>query len=227
VLMAAIRDEELSRRADPVAQWWPADYPTIIGGRDERAGGTWLAVDPSDGAVATVFTNGISRDATLPSRGELPLIAIRERGDLSRVYERYAAFALLYASKELAVWWQWNAASASTIRLDPGFHSASFEGVDAPDLSTRQARWTPRFRSGSPISLGARNIVDRWGGWARLVSAGAEPERRDALIRLHTNSPREYGTKSVALIALGLNATRFDVLEDPIGVRQWRSVLAG
>jgi uncharacterized protein with NRDE domain len=44
LLVAAVRDEFLERPWDPPAAHWPR--PTIIGGRDRTAGGTWLAARP-------------------------------------------------------------------------------------------------------------------------------------------------------------------------------------
>ena len=76
VLLAGIRDEFLQRAWVPPAHYWP-DYPALIGGRDQRAGGTWLAVDPATPRLACIL-NGRGRPApavTRQSRGELPLRA--------------------------------------------------------------------------------------------------------------------------------------------------------
>src|SRR6201994_2550529 len=76
VLLAGVRHEFTQRACLPPAHLWP-NYPALIGGRDQRAGGTWLAVDPAAPRVACIL-NGRGRPArpdTRLSRGELPLRA--------------------------------------------------------------------------------------------------------------------------------------------------------
>lgn len=82
LVVAANRDEFYARPA-LAAHWWPEDAaapmrgpaPTrgeIFGGRDETAGGTWLAVS-RDGRLAAVTNWTEDRSATMPaSRGDLP-----------------------------------------------------------------------------------------------------------------------------------------------------------
>jgi uncharacterized protein with NRDE domain len=75
--VAANRDELLDRPALAMTVLQEAG-PRILGGRDELAGGTWLAVNEA-GVVAGLTnqpaTNG--RDPTRRSRGELPLALAR------------------------------------------------------------------------------------------------------------------------------------------------------
>ena len=72
LLIAANRDEMYQRQADPITVLRAAQ-PRILGGRDELAGGTWLAVN-EHGVVAglTNQPTGV-RDPAKRSRGELPL----------------------------------------------------------------------------------------------------------------------------------------------------------
>ncbi len=73
LIVAANRDERLDRPAVPMTVL--RDHgPRILGGRDELAGGTWLAVN--EHGVVAGLTNQPSangRDPTKRSRGELPL----------------------------------------------------------------------------------------------------------------------------------------------------------
>jgi uncharacterized protein with NRDE domain len=65
--------------------------PRILGGRDEEAGGTWLAVN--EHGVVAGLTNRPSpggRDAAKRSRGELP-IALAQHGDAASAVEDFAA----------------------------------------------------------------------------------------------------------------------------------------
>jgi len=73
LVVGANRDEQLDRPAVPMAVLREAG-PRILGGRDELAGGTWLAVN--DAGVVAGLTNRPTpggRDLTKKSRGELPL----------------------------------------------------------------------------------------------------------------------------------------------------------
>ena len=73
LLVAANRDELYARPAEPITVL-RGDQPRILGGRDEVAGGTWLAVN-SHGVLAGLTNQpSASRDATKRSRGELPLM---------------------------------------------------------------------------------------------------------------------------------------------------------
>ncbi len=74
LIVAANRDEFLARDATPMTVLRDAG-PKVLGGRDELAGGTWLAVN-EHGLVAGL-TNApmmrAGRDPRKKSRGELPL----------------------------------------------------------------------------------------------------------------------------------------------------------
>jgi len=73
LIIAANRDEQYERPAVAMTVLQP-DNPRILGGRDELAGGTWLAVNEY-GLVAglTNQPSAAGRDPTKRSRGELPL----------------------------------------------------------------------------------------------------------------------------------------------------------
>ena len=76
MLLAANRDERYDRTArEPFL--WPG-RAGVFAGRDERAGGTWLAVS-GRGVVAAVTNRptGGGEDPARPTRGELPLLACR------------------------------------------------------------------------------------------------------------------------------------------------------
>jgi len=92
LLIGANRDEQLARRATAMTVL-AASRPRIIGGRDEEAGGTWLAVN--EHGVAAGLTNRPSpdrRDPTKRSRGELPLALAAHRHATSAVDEFITRF---------------------------------------------------------------------------------------------------------------------------------------
>src|SRR4051812_25845734 len=73
LIVGANRDELLERPAVPMTVLQDAG-PRILGGRDELAGGTWLAVNEA-GVVAGLTNRPLAgqRDPAKRSRGELPL----------------------------------------------------------------------------------------------------------------------------------------------------------
>jgi len=82
LVVASNRDEWLERPA--VAMTSLSESPRIRGGRDERAGGTWLATSES-GLVAGVTNVPRIAPPAVPkrSRGELPLFLARSSGALA------------------------------------------------------------------------------------------------------------------------------------------------
>lgn len=73
LIVGANRDELLDRPARPMTVLRPA-HPRVLGGLDELAGGTWLAVNDA-GVVAGLTNRPLQgqRDPDKRSRGELPL----------------------------------------------------------------------------------------------------------------------------------------------------------
>jgi uncharacterized protein with NRDE domain len=92
LVVGANRDERLVRPATAVTVL-AASHPRILGGRDEEAGGTWLAVN--EHGVVAGLTNRPSpegRDPTKRSRGELPLALAAHRDAASAVDEFVTRF---------------------------------------------------------------------------------------------------------------------------------------
>jgi uncharacterized protein with NRDE domain len=87
LVVGANRDERLDRPAQAMTIL-RASGPRIIGGLDEEAGGTWLAVN--EHGVVAGLTNRPSpdgRDPTKRSRGELPLALAEHRDAASAVQD--------------------------------------------------------------------------------------------------------------------------------------------
>ncbi len=90
LVVGANRDERLDRPAVAITVLQP-DEPRILGGRDEKAGGTWLAVN--DRGVVAALTNLPSpggRDDSKRTRGELPL-ALAQDFDARRAVEDFVS----------------------------------------------------------------------------------------------------------------------------------------
>jgi len=90
LVVGANRDERLERPAISMTVL-QQENPRILGGRDEVAGGTWLAVN--EHGVVAALTNHPSaegRDPTKRSRGELPLALAAHRSAAEAV-ERFVS----------------------------------------------------------------------------------------------------------------------------------------
>jgi uncharacterized protein with NRDE domain len=90
LVMAANRDERYARPAVPITVLRDAG-PRMLGGRDEVAGGTWMAVNER-GVVAglTNLPSPAGRDPAKRSRGELP-IALAARPDAAAAVDWMSA----------------------------------------------------------------------------------------------------------------------------------------
>jgi len=90
LVIGANRDERLDRPATAMTVLRDA-RPRIVGGRDEEAGGTWLAIN--EHGVVAGLTNRPSpegRDPAKRSRGELPLVLARHH-DAAAAVESFVA----------------------------------------------------------------------------------------------------------------------------------------
>jgi uncharacterized protein with NRDE domain len=148
IVLAANRDEYLDRPT-----WGPgllAQAPAIWGGRDERAGGTWLGVNAY--GVVVGLTNrrtreGQENDPTRRSRGLLCLEALQCRtaaeaaaGLISEPLDRYNPFNLLTVDQYEAYWTAYEG-HPQTRRLEPGLHILANGNVnDFETVRIRRAR---------------------------------------------------------------------------------------
>jgi uncharacterized protein with NRDE domain len=138
LVIVANRDEFLDRAA--TGPELLAASPRIVGGRDLRAGGTWLAIS-ADGVVAGLLNR---RTEAMPvaskrSRGELPMVALAAGSAAAAAREiqalpgdAYNAFNLLVADRHEA-WVAQNHDDAMRMTpLDPGLHLVSNLDVNDP-----------------------------------------------------------------------------------------------
>lgn len=137
LIVAANRDERHARPT-AAAHWWPR-MPEILGGRDEAAGGSWLALDRA-GRFAAVTNRPVPAPTdAAPSRGGLvvdflsspPEPGERPSSDFERELAaragRYAGFNLLLldgGGLRLV------GNSGQVRRLEPGIHALSNDGRD-------------------------------------------------------------------------------------------------
>jgi uncharacterized protein with NRDE domain len=145
VRILALRDEFVSREFDDPGAWWP-DQPSVIGGRDRLAGGSWCVSDFVTGYTA-LLVNRVERVAGSPTRGLLPLTAVAHGtrwGDVVD-HEGMASFNLVLAGPSGVSVWVWDAESLQRQDLGAGTHMITSRGVDSDDAKTQ--RFAPQFEA--------------------------------------------------------------------------------
>ena len=168
LLLLGIRDEFTGRPWQPPARHWPGS--PLIGGRDEQAGGTWLAVHPDLPRVSCIL-NGrgeFAPPARRRSRGELPLRAAAEgRQALRELHEdpdtlaRYDPFYLVCADLNpfpSVLVLSWDGRNAELTELEPATHVLTNAGHMYPPArdnlqkpaDEKAHRFGPKFAARRP-----------------------------------------------------------------------------
>jgi uncharacterized protein with NRDE domain len=144
VVLAANRDEYKRRPSLPPHVL--GSQPLVVGGSDQLAGGTWLAVR-GDGVVAAVTNRRAStRDPQRRSRGELPLALLDTADDAAAVAvlesldpQAYNPFNALYASPRAAAVAMADLDGLRVRILEPGLHVLTVFDLD--DHSHAKVDW--------------------------------------------------------------------------------------
>ncbi len=208
-VVAANRDEFLSRPTSPPLVLDRENG--IFGGRDDVAGGTWLAVNRR-GVVAAVLNRrtGEPTDPKRESRGQLCLAMLREpSAEAARAAiaahapQRYNAFNLLVADSRRA-WIATNHGEAMTVTdLDPGLHlitNLDLNDPTCPRIASSYQLFAQLLRGDAPKPSTAE-FRDR----LRTILSAHDTEL-DPRSSGYGNSlclhAAEYGTRSSSLILL-------------------------
>jgi len=216
VVIAANRDEFLDRPAgDPTTL---LETPHVVGGKDLKAGGTWLGVS-EHGIVAGILNRRADKGGNpqARSRGWLCLEALRRRTAAEAAEfaasERgsdYNPFNLLMVSRTEAFVAYNRGASIEVVALKPGLHLLSNLDVDdfeCPKISASYGKFAElgnradfqRDPIGQRAALGTlladhnTQLDSRIGTAAAGTAAGGRPNA----ICLHLDN---YGTRSSSLI---------------------------
>jgi uncharacterized protein with NRDE domain len=137
LVLAANRDEYHERLAEPLSKW--SSPPGILAGRDVRAGGTWLGLDPARRfGVVTNFRELQRPRRSAPSRGRLipdylaePQTPESYLARLETDAQGYSGFNLVVGDLE-QLWYASNRMDRFAQALPPGVHGLSNEFLDSP-----------------------------------------------------------------------------------------------
>lgn len=189
----AIRDEDPDRPWNPLGRWWPEPHAGVVGVRDVRAGGAWLAAD-TDARRLAVLMNRADLSTPLPeselvSRGGLVLDSVA--GKPPARHPRTHGFNLLEVDPGGTRVHTWNGEHRRTLILEPGTHMIAHDDVDDP-ATPRIARWLGEFRAAS-IAEGER----WWMPWVEILERSSALESTDDRAIIRDNRPHGYPTLSL------------------------------
>ena len=204
LLVAANRDEQHARPASSAAGWH--DQPGIFGGRDLRAGGTWLAVDRRGRFAAVTNVRDPERPQGRRSRGSLVAdfltggdSAARYAARAARDGEAFGPFNLLvYDGREV----HFASNRAAAMPLGTGLHAFSNApaGVEWPKTSSVREgvqRWLEHPAPLEPL-------------FALLAERGESAALEQRYYRAHFVVGPTYGTRcSTVVLVDGANRLTF------------------
>lgn len=222
-MLAANRDELHERPADPI-EWW-ADVPAIAGGRDRRAGGTWLAVRRDGRFAAVLNAAGSAPAAGASSRGDLVvdfLAADDPAAGIEQLARRAPCMAgFHFVGGDLHRAWYLSSAAPQPQLLAPGRQACGNHGVAEPGPRIEHAARGFTHAFGHSAVVGALFAV-----LADETPHGPAPgDIRPAFIRGPV-----HGTRCSTLLLVGrdgragLHERRFAADGSPTGERSigWR-----
>ncbi|MGH3169146.1 MAG: NRDE family protein [Trebonia sp.] len=222
LLLLGARDEVIGRPWRPPARHWTGS--PLVGGIDEQAGGTWLAVHPDIPRVACLL-NGRGTPAvpaTRRSRGELPLRAaldgpgtLKDLAAGPAALAPYDPFHLVCAEAGSVLLLSWDGSDASCADLAPGTHMLTNAGhaYPAPEVTEPKAvQFAARFAGPRPSGDPSASIPDAWGQWLTLADGdGLPPDDPRAIVARRTlPDGRPWGSTSQSLVALARDGLRYD-----------------
>lgn len=209
VVIAANRDEFLNRPALPPATL--LEHPHVVGGKDVRAGGTWLAINEY-GLVAGLLNRRVEAtpNPDARSRGLLTLDALRYRtaGEASLFVASQSAadynpFNLLLASRDKAFVAYNRSDRIEVVELTRGLHlltNLDVNDFECPRISASYAKFAAL---GAEVGF-RRDPVARRTQLGRLLSdhnTQLDPRSgRPNSLCLHLDG---YGTRSSSMIFVG------------------------
>jgi uncharacterized protein with NRDE domain len=206
VRVLALRDELVGREFDDPGAWWP-DQPSVIGGRDRTAGGSWAVTDIDSGVSALVLNRPERRLAEpgAPSRGVLPLLAVRHgEGWLAEIDTTdMASFNLVLAAPDALTVWAVDGSEVRLAALGEGTHMVTSGGAE----DGKADRYLAGFRGSEH--------------WLDLVRGQQPADDPAALVVRHAEEDRVFATVFGQLITAVPGDVRLAYSREPWGVQDW------
>lgn len=210
-LILALRDELTSREFDDPAAWWP-EQPTVVGGRDRVAGGSWCVTDTATGVTALVLNRPQKRmaDDGAPSRGMLPLLAARHGLEWPSHLDcaGMASFAVVLVTPDTFTEWEFDGVRLTQSELGPGTHMVTSGGAE----DGKRERYLARFVDAPTAEA-----------WRAVVTDARPEDDLSALVVRHEMGERVYGTVFGQLIEATPGDMRLSYSRTPWRAGTWSS----
>ncbi len=214
LVVAANRDEWRDRPAAP-AHWWD-DHPSLLAGRDLKAGGTWMGVTRSGRfAAVTNFRDPSDRDSTALSRGSLVTEFLsgdeppaRFLGGLAARAARYNGFNLLAGDSRTLLYF--GSREGEVRAVEPGVHALSNHLLDEPWPKVRRARAALEAAIGDgdePLFAMLSDATPAPDAELPDTGVGIERERMLSPILI---SGASYGTRASTVLRATRDSVRFE-----------------
>jgi hypothetical protein len=211
-VILALRDELTSRPFDDPGAWWP-DQPSVVGGRDQVAGGSWCVTDVGGATTALVLNRPLRRLAEpgAPSRGVLPLLAVEhgqawpEHVDVTGM----ATFTVVLVTPATTTVWDFDGQVLERRDLEVGTHMITSGGVE----DGKAERFLPVFSTTPTL------------GWADLLRQAPPVDDRTALVVRHEGVD-EDGHQAVFATVFGqlITGTQISFSRQPWTATPWNDL---
>ena len=196
--LLAVRDEDPQRAWDDLGEWWPEQYPGVIGIRDRRAGGAWLAVDPEARRLAVLLNRADVLDLPedqVRSRGSLALESVAGRSPEAPLPMH--GFNLLEVGPEAARVLSWDGEELRETPVPSGVHMIAHDDLDDPETA-RIATWLPAFRAAAGTDHASATELSRW---IDVLAESADLDKDDDRAIIRDNHVHGYPTMSLLYVA--------------------------
>ena len=219
LVVAANRDELLARPAVPMTVLRDA-APRILGGRDQTAGGTWMAVNEHGVVAGLTNVPFAGAGPARRSRGLLPMFLAEHRDAASAVAalvvrHRIAEFnpAWILAGDRDTLWYVDGSGTTAPTprRLDRGVHVLENVSLDTPSPKAEAVR-------AAIAEVVTRPLVEWTAGLFAVLGdhrvAGSSPGRPpETLANCVHAGP--YGTRSAMVVRVGEGLPDIEYTEGP------------
>ena len=207
LIVAANRDEFYSRKTSAAGYW--EDRPDVLGGRDNEANGTWMAISKAGRiGFVTNFRDPKKMKSKAPSRGllvadyctnldppEKYLQKVESKAD------RYNGFNLVVGNPDEL--WYFSNHGIGIEKIDPGFYGLSNHLLETPwpKVQTGKEKLGPVLKSDKISMERVFSILydDRIAPDEKLPDTGVGLERERALSPIFIKTP-DYGSWSSTLL---------------------------
>lgn len=214
LLFAGNRDEFYDRPTAPAGIW--EDAPHVLGGRDRKAGGTWMGITRSGhwGVVTNVRAPGAYREDAR-SRGDLVAHYLRAEPDpkdyldaVAARAQQYNGFNLLVGTPTVLYYFSTRGGGVQTVST--GIHGLSNDQLDTPWPKVERAQRGLRqyLKDGNWTEEALFNLLDdrRPAPEEELPDTGVGKEKERMLSPLFIEGDR-YGTRASTVLRIARDGT--------------------